>query len=268
MLNFAEFTIDPDRFSICRSQQPLDAPPQLVEVLTYLIEHSERVVSRQELLERFWPRAGTGGDAALNTCIRRIRALLEDDADVPRFIQTRPRAGYRFIGGPVSRIATEADAVPALEAPSPLRNRFLPRIALAGLALAMVVAAAMAWSLMQFDRQHHLIAVEPPMGLCEYVLFPQFNAGLRESFLAQVSNALPAGYSVTDNAVQADLHARISVRQTPEQTVVVLTLVDQSSQRSLWSREFTATTDTNNYVPLQQHLAEQMAGELAKGLQR
>lgn len=106
MLCFDDVRLDTTTLQAFRNDVPLDAPPQVVEVLAYLIEHRDRIVPRQELLERFWPRAGTGGDAALNTCIRRIRTLLEDDAEAPRYIQTRPRAGYRFI----ATLAGEVDA--------------------------------------------------------------------------------------------------------------------------------------------------------------
>lgn len=81
MIRFANFDLDPAALRICRSGAALDASPQTVEILVFLIENRELTVGRFELLDRFWPRSGTGGDA-----------------DTPRFIQTRPRSGYRFIG--------------------------------------------------------------------------------------------------------------------------------------------------------------------------
>ena len=261
MLRFDDVRLDPTALQAFRNDVPLDAPPQVVEVLIHLIEHRDRIVPRQELLERFWPRAGTGGDAALNTCIRRIRTLLEDDAEAPRYIQTRPRAGYRFI----ATLADEDEAAGSLPPPT---ARTPTRWPLAGglLALALAVGGTL-WARAALSPPPHRIAIEPVQGLCEYVLFPQFNAGLRESLTARISHRLPAGYSVATDSREADLHARVSVRQTPRQTVVVLTLIDKRDGRLLWSGEFTGDTDMDDYVPLQRSLAERMAAGLTEALE-
>ncbi|MGS1079857.1 winged helix-turn-helix domain-containing protein [Pseudoxanthomonas beigongshangi] len=262
MLRFDDVRLDPAALQAFRNDIPLDAPPQVVDVLAYLIAHRDRIVSRHELLERFWPRAGTGGDAALNTCIRRIRTLLEDDAEAPRYIQTRPRAGYRFIGA----LAGEDNAAGP---PPPPSARAPARWPLAGglLAVALGVGGAL-WAHAALSPPEHRIAIEPVQGLCEYVLFPKFNAGLRESLTARISHRLPAGYSVAADSREADLHARVSVRQTPRQTVVVLTLVDKRDGRLLWSGEFTGDTDMDDYVPLQRSLAERMAVGLTGALDK
>lgn len=257
MLRFDDFRLDPATLRVFRHDVPLDAPPQAVEVLAYLVERGGRIVPRQELLDRFWPRAGTGGDAALNTCIRRIRTLLEDDADTPRYIQTRPRAGYRFVG-------TLAEGATGPVSPPPSHRR--TRSALGLSLLGTCVLAAGLWAHATLFPPHHRIAIEPAQGLCEYVLFPKFNQGLRESLIAQVSGNLPVGYSVAADDKHADLRARVSVRQTPQRTVVVLTLVDTRAQRILWSREYAAATETDDYVPLQRSLAEQMAAGLVRAL--
>ncbi|MBQ1499903.1 MAG: winged helix-turn-helix domain-containing protein [Sphingomonas sp.] len=255
MLRFDEFRLDPAALQLFRGDGRLDAPPQAVEVLAYLIDNRGRTVGRQELLDRFWPRAGTGGDASLNTCIRRIRALLGDEADAPRHIQTRPRSGYRFIG--------TVHAAPAAGAPR--RSR---RLAMAGGLLATLAVSGAVWAQGAVFRPQHRIAIERVQGLCEYILFPKFDAGLRESFMAEVSNTLPKGYSIAapGSGDGADLLARISVRQTPRQTVVVVNLVDRGGGRLLWSGQFVGATDTNDYLPLQRALAQHMARGLRKAL--
>jgi len=264
MLRFDDFRLDPAALRIFRDDVQLDAPPQVVEVLGYLIVNGERIVPRHELLERFWPRAGTGGDAALNTCIRRIRTLLDDDADAPRHIQTRPRSGYRFIGTSID----ENEAAATLLPPSPTqsRARLLPLIG--GLFAVAVGIGGALWAHAALSPPQHRLAIEPVQGLCEYVLFPNFNAGLRESLVAQISHDLPGGYSLATEGKDADLHARVSVRQTPQQTVVVLTLIHKADARLLWSGEFTAATDMENYVPLQRSLAKRMAVDLKNVLDK
>ncbi len=76
MIRFADFDLDPAALRICRDGWCSTHSPQTVEVLAFLIENRERTVAGPNCSIGFWPRAGTGGDAALNTCIRRIRSLL------------------------------------------------------------------------------------------------------------------------------------------------------------------------------------------------
>ena len=64
------------------------------------------VVTREQLIARLWPKTVVDFDANLNSSVRRLRAALQDDADAPRYIETLPRKGYRYIG-----------AVPRCEAP-------------------------------------------------------------------------------------------------------------------------------------------------------
>jgi Tol biopolymer transport system component/DNA-binding winged helix-turn-helix (wHTH) protein len=76
---------------------PLQGQP--FQVFTILLERSGELVTREELRERVWPKdTFVDFDHALNTAITKIRVALGDDADNPRFVQTLPRRGYRFIG--------------------------------------------------------------------------------------------------------------------------------------------------------------------------
>jgi DNA-binding winged helix-turn-helix (wHTH) protein len=67
-------------------------------VLALLLERAGDVVTREQLRDRVWPEnTFVEFDYALNTAIKKIRAVLGDDADVPRYVETIPRRGYRFI---------------------------------------------------------------------------------------------------------------------------------------------------------------------------
>src|SRR5438445_10722148 len=73
-----------------------DQPFQILQVL---LEHSGEVVTREELRERIWPAdTFVDFDQGLNNAIKRLRESLSDSPDNPRFIETIPRHGYRFIG--------------------------------------------------------------------------------------------------------------------------------------------------------------------------
>lgn len=75
---------------------------QPFQVLAVLLEHAGKLVTREELRRRVWPEdTFVDFDHALNTAVKKIRVALNDEADAPRYIETVPRRGYRFIA-PVS----------------------------------------------------------------------------------------------------------------------------------------------------------------------
>jgi DNA-binding winged helix-turn-helix (wHTH) protein len=94
------------------------------ELIAALVERHGEVVSREELRQRLWPAdTFVAFDDSLNTAINKAREALGDSAESPRFIETVPRRGYRFVGpvsgngyGPLRTIpvpATRANGEPA-----------------------------------------------------------------------------------------------------------------------------------------------------------
>src|SRR3954451_10759449 len=72
-------------------QQPL-------KLLEILLEHPGEVVTREELRGRIWPNESFGDfDQAVNVAVAKLRAALGDSAENPRYVETLPRRGYRFI---------------------------------------------------------------------------------------------------------------------------------------------------------------------------
>src|SRR5689334_12624270 len=87
---------------------------QPFQVLAVLLEHPGEVVTREELRQTLWPaNTFVEFDDGLNNAIKKLRTALGDAADNPRFIETVPRRGYRFLA-PVDFLA----ATPAVEADS------------------------------------------------------------------------------------------------------------------------------------------------------
>ena len=70
---------------------------QPFQVLAILLERPGEVVTREELQKRLWPDTFVDVDHNLNTAINKIREVLGDSAESPRFVETLPRRGYRFI---------------------------------------------------------------------------------------------------------------------------------------------------------------------------
>jgi TolB-like protein/DNA-binding winged helix-turn-helix (wHTH) protein/Tfp pilus assembly protein PilF len=74
-------------------------PDQSFEVLAMLLEQPGALVAREDLRKRMWPAdTFVDFDHGLNNAVKRLRDALGDSADVPRFVETLPRRGYRFIG--------------------------------------------------------------------------------------------------------------------------------------------------------------------------
>jgi DNA-binding response OmpR family regulator len=72
--------------------------PKAVAVLEYMMLHASELVTRERLLDAVWGWDHPAGTRTVDTRIAEIRRVLDDDADAPRYIETVPAQGYRFIG--------------------------------------------------------------------------------------------------------------------------------------------------------------------------
>jgi len=104
-LHFGPFELDLRSGELRRAGALLKLQPQPFKVLALLAGHPGELVTREEIQHEVWP-AGTFVDfeQSLNFCVRQIRSVLGDSALTPRYIETLPRRGYRWIGGPVEKI--------------------------------------------------------------------------------------------------------------------------------------------------------------------
>jgi predicted ATPase/class 3 adenylate cyclase/DNA-binding winged helix-turn-helix (wHTH) protein len=93
---FGDCALDTDLYALHRAGHSIQLRPKVFQVLTYLLVHRERVVSRQELCAQVWPDQFIS-DAALESAIRRVRQAIGDSGRAQQLIQTRHGHGYRFI---------------------------------------------------------------------------------------------------------------------------------------------------------------------------
>ncbi len=94
---FDDVVVEPAAFRLLKAGTPVRIEPKALEVLLHLIERRERVVTKQELLDDVW-RGTAVTENSLTRAVAQIRKLLGDDLQSPRYIQTVPTKGYRFIG--------------------------------------------------------------------------------------------------------------------------------------------------------------------------
>ena len=97
LVRFGTFEVDLEAGELRRSGLKLKLTGQPFQVLAILLEQPGRVVTREELQKRLWPDTFVDVDHNLNTAINKIREVLGDSAENPRFVETMPRRGYRFI---------------------------------------------------------------------------------------------------------------------------------------------------------------------------
>lgn len=97
-LRFDPFELDLAGGELRKGGQPIRLQPQPLKVLMLLAGRAGELVSREEIQKDVWPDdTFVDFDQGLNYCIRHIRAALGDTAGAPRFIETVPRRGYRFL---------------------------------------------------------------------------------------------------------------------------------------------------------------------------
>src|SRR5262249_59420286 len=98
ILRFGAFELDARRGELRLNADLVKLPPQPLKVLELLVRRSGDVLTRNEIREHVWCNdTFVDFEQGLNFCIRQISDALCDAADTPRFIETLPRRGYRFL---------------------------------------------------------------------------------------------------------------------------------------------------------------------------
>jgi Tol biopolymer transport system component/DNA-binding winged helix-turn-helix (wHTH) protein len=98
-IRFGVFEADLDTGELRKNGRRIRIQDQPFRVLSILLEQPGRLVTREELREKLWPAdTYVDFDRSLNTTVAKLRSALGDSGDSPRFIETLPRRGYRFLG--------------------------------------------------------------------------------------------------------------------------------------------------------------------------
>src|SRR3981189_120294 len=134
---FGVFEVDLRSGELRKQGVRIKLQEQPFHVLTVLLQRPGEVVTREELRNQNWPAdTFVDFDNSLNTAINKLREALGDAADNPRFIETLPRRGYRFIA-PVTEIeGTTRGAATSVSMAAPTRSRKIV------MTVAVVIVAA------------------------------------------------------------------------------------------------------------------------------
>ena len=107
MKTFGAFTFDMDNACLWRNGAAIRLQPKPFAVLGYLLEHAGRLVTHDELMDALWPNTFVQPQV-LRTYMLELRKLLGDDARQPRFIESIPKRGYRFVAAVTEQQRTQA----------------------------------------------------------------------------------------------------------------------------------------------------------------
>jgi DNA-binding winged helix-turn-helix (wHTH) protein len=113
---FGDYTLDTQQYALCHAGIPLKLQPKVFDLLTYLIQHHDRVITRQELFDTLWPAQYVSEDA-LERIIVLARRAVGDSGRAQRMIKTVHGRGYRCVA-PVEEYSPAAPGDTLLTAPT------------------------------------------------------------------------------------------------------------------------------------------------------
>ncbi len=121
VVRFGTFEVNLDSRELRKHGMRIRLEEKPFRILELLLERAGNVVSRRTLREKLWPDTVVGYEHGLNTAVNKLRDLLGDSARSPRFIETLPRVGYRFIA-PVGQPGEDAMAAKKMLLVLPFEN--------------------------------------------------------------------------------------------------------------------------------------------------
>jgi TolB-like protein/DNA-binding winged helix-turn-helix (wHTH) protein len=292
-IRFAEFELDVGGRALFRAGSQVRLQQQPLDVLAALVERPGQLVSRDDLRQRLWQsETFVDFDHSLNIAVNKLRTALDDSADHPRFIETIPRRGYKFIGTIVADAVPAALAVSALTGPAipvpPRIERTVPRALLVSLVLGLAVAiAVVVFTLSNRSRggaENHIrtIAVMPLEDLSDDASSARYFADSMTDALITALAQAPDVRVISRTSVVAidrkhrplpELAARLGADVVLEGTIVrvgtrlrlTAQLIDAATDRHLWARSY--EREMRDVLSLQNELTAEVAKEIGRHLE-
>ncbi len=292
LLRFGPFQLDPQACELRKGDTLLHLAPQPCKVLGLLVSRPQKVFTRQEIQREIW-----GGDTfvdfeqGLNVAIRQIRGALCDDAETPRYIETLPRRGYRFIGR-LDEHPTRAEGarttVPAesatLSAPAVLRplSYRRPLTVIVGLVLT-AAAGILLWRMERIPgrtlpRRIQSLAVLPLENLSHDAEQEYFADGMTDELITDLAGIHSLNVISRTSVMQykdrskrkttAEIARELNVDAVIEGTVmrsgdrvrITAQLIDAHNDRHLWAEAY--ERDLRSILALQDEVAKAIAREV------
>lgn len=293
---FGDFELDVRAYELRSAGIPLKLKPIPLKLLLFLVERRGEMITRQEIVERIWGKdVFLDTDNSINGAISKLRQVLRDDAEQPRFVQTVTGQGYRFIapvqtsGVSLELVKSEEETPAAGESglgettPSWERSgRGLWALVLAAAIILVATTAYLRWSRPQHQSRavagRTMLAVLPFENLTGDPGEDYFSDGLTEEMITQLGriNAERLGviartsvmhYKHTGEqlsqigrelGVQYVLEG--SVRRDAGKVRITAQLIQVKDQTHLWAQEY--DRDPKDLLILQSEIARRIADEI------
>jgi TolB-like protein/DNA-binding winged helix-turn-helix (wHTH) protein/tetratricopeptide (TPR) repeat protein len=266
------------------------------QILEELLTHPSELVTREQLIARLWPTGVVDFEMGLNTAMRKLRLALGDDAETPRYIETIPRKGYRFIGtiqappAPEGAVAPPADrGVPPQEpvVPAQKSKRVVAAMALIAL-IGLGGVLAIGFLFVNQIREKRstaanalpvadTLAVLPFRPLLVNERNPALELGMANTLISQLSNldgvkvsplsSVRAYAAVDQDAIAAGRKLNVatvlegSIQNDTRRIRVTARLLRVADGRSMWSKQFDAPM--SDIFAVQDAIATQVVAAMA-----
>lgn len=301
LLRFSVFELDPAVPELRRGGRRVHLQEMPLRVLQMVLEHPNELVPREAFFARLWPHDETGIlDDNLNTAVRKLRLALNDSAHHPRFIETVPKRGYRFIGpvvedaskAPAESPAQEVAAVPEMSpaASMPVEIAPIPRrrwhILIATSAVLAIAAVGIAWRYHESTTESaptpaiaslpKTLAVLPFLNASGRSEDEYFSDGLTEEVMNRLSRAdglrvvsRTSAFALKGKNLAADAIGQMlgaesfvegSVRRDGDRLRITARLVNARDGYQLWSETYDRRLD--DVLAIQEEIALAIADTL------
>lgn len=195
IIRFGDFQLDRTSGDLSRAGTTSRLPQQALRALLELLANPGQIVSRDRLAAILWPRGMADVDNGLNGIMFELRMALGDDAETPRYIETIPRVGYRFIG--------TFDDAPTEE--SPMLRSHLKTRRFAGFAAGIAALAIGAWLVDRHRPPAEADVAAPlePRRTASTTAYEHYRDGINHRSKRDI-NALPQAIAAFEAAVRDD----------------------------------------------------------------
>ena len=287
MLRFGQFGFDPRTGELYTDGKRIRLQEQPSRLLTLLIERPGELVTREELRNKLWPHhTFVDFDHGVNIAVNKLRDALGDAADKPRFIETLPRRGYRFIAALNGTQAPTTDQSPvvatshqvgsAAPVPGAWRRRSLWPAVLAVAFLAALVTALTVWRGRVAENNIRSLVVLPFENLSGDPTQEYFVDGMTDELTAQLAKIKSLRVISRTSAMQyknirrplGEIARSLNVQVVVEGSVVrsagniriTVKLIDARTDQHLWAEDY--QRDLRDTVALQGEVAQRIAHEI------
>lgn len=287
IIRFDDFELDGSAFELRRGGRVARLERIPLELLFLLVERRGQLVTRREILERIWGKdVFVDADSAINTAVRKIRLVLKDNPENPRFLHTVQAKGYRFDAQVFELSGANIPTTVPLqlpEAPIAIRQqqrRWAPWIALAAAVFLFAAYSAQTYVSRRSKASSRkvMLVVMPFVNMNDDPHQDYFADGITEEMIAQLGSLDPAHLGViarTSSMQYKGAHkdaAQIlrelganyllegSVRREGQRVRVTAQLIQAGDQTHLWAGSF--DRDLNDILKLQSEVARDIAAKI------